>query len=130
MTFVDVTPDDDQAKRAMMAHLAVEVDRLAADELIFTTEAWFALDVPSDDSRFGVRARDRADREDVLVTYALGRDGERLALSSRYEVENKTPVFDPEPVGMDFDFGTYFGPVIEVWESWPSPAASASSGRE
>jgi hypothetical protein len=130
-SYLDVTPEDDQGKWAMMSQIAIEIDRVAATEMIFTTEAWFALDVPEGDPRFGVRARDREDHVDVLMTYAISRDGTRIALSSEYELVDGTPVFtDPEPIELSTDFETQFTPVLEVWARWPSESGSAASKRD
>jgi hypothetical protein len=131
VTYLDVTPDDDQGKRAMMNQVAIEVDRVAATKMVFTTEAWFALDVPRDDPRFGVRARDRDDHLDVLMTYAISRDGTRIALSSQYEQVDGTPLFgDPNPIELSTDFETQFAPVLEVWNRWPCEPASATSKQD
>jgi hypothetical protein len=119
-TLIDVTPDDDQAKRANLAQLALEVDRLGADSLIFTTEAWFAIDVPADDPRHGVRARDRTDRKDTLVTYGIARDGTAVTIASDYELVKGEPELG-EPYRLDADPRQSFRPVLEVWDRWPEP---------
>lgn len=129
MSYFEVTPDDDQSKRAIMNRLAIEVDQRAAEAMIFISEAWIALDVPVGDPQFSVRARDREDREDALITSAVGRDGTRITLVSRYRVEDGTPTFiDPHPIEMTEHFGAQFGPILEVWDRWPAePSPGAAS---
>lgn len=131
VSYLDVTPEDDQSKWAMMSQIAIEVDRVAATKMIFVTEAWFALDVPDDDPRFGVRARDREDHVDALITFAISRTGTRIALCSPYELVDGKPAFsDSHPVEMDTDFEVPFAPIFEVWERWPNESESGASMRQ
>lgn len=117
-TLIDVTPKDDQAKRANLARIALEVDRLGADSLIFTSEAWLAGDVERGDPRHGVGARERPDREDSLITYALARDGTAAGYASRFGTLDGRVVLE-DPVSLTVDPGVAFGPVLEVWDRWP-----------
>ncbi len=128
VSYFDVTPEDDQGKRAMMSRIAVEVDQRVATEMVFVTEAWFAIDVPEDNPQFGVRARDREDRQHALLTFAIGRDGTKVALASLFEVKDGSPAFlEPHPVDLSIDFEAQFRPVFEVWERWPEePPAGVS----
>jgi hypothetical protein len=48
---VAMRPEDQREKYLAIASLAEEVDRLGANELVFTTEAWEALAVGPDDER-------------------------------------------------------------------------------
>jgi hypothetical protein len=118
-TLIDVTPTDDQAKRANLARIALEVDRLGADSVIFTTEAWMAMAVQEDDPRHRLRARDRTDRVHSLITYAAARDGGSAAFSSAFRMVDGSPVLE-EVVPFDADPRQALGPILEVWGRWPA----------
>jgi hypothetical protein len=112
-------PEDARDKAMMMNRLAVEADRLGADALIFTTEAWEAPLVGHDDARFGLRPEDRADRREALVTYAIARSGTCHTWHSGFGRDSdgaialedaKHHVGEPQP---------FLRPLLAVWSEWP-----------
>jgi hypothetical protein len=108
--------EDQQNKVVKIRRLAQEIERTGADTLLFTTEAWFASEVDSDDPRAALRAGERDDRGEALVTYLLRRDGDhgtwitpferdangRVMLRETEEQEKlpHTPLFAPSPPRM------------------------------
>ena len=112
-------PEDQQDKTMMLRSLAVEADRLGADELIFTSEAWEAPVVEPDDPRFALRPGERDDRGETLVTYAVARGGPCHTWHSRFArdsdgtivlEEAKHGIGDPQP---------FLEPLLAVWSEWP-----------
>ncbi|HEV3035991.1 MAG TPA: hypothetical protein VGX72_14525 [Solirubrobacteraceae bacterium] len=71
--------EDQQDKIVKIRRIAQEVQRTGADAVLFTGEMWIASEVDADDQRFELRAGERADRAEGLVTYLLRRDGEHLS---------------------------------------------------
>jgi hypothetical protein len=115
-------PEDQRDKAMMMHRLAVEADRMGADELMFTTEVWEAPLVGSDDPRFGLRPGERDDRREALVTYAMARGRPCQTWLSGFvrdpdgailleEVEHH--VGEPQP---------FLQPLLAVWSEWPDEA--------
>jgi hypothetical protein len=62
-------PRDQREKYLAIANLAEEMDRLGANELVFTTESWEASAVGPDDERAKLRPGEREDRTELMVTY-------------------------------------------------------------
>lgn len=111
-------PEDQRDKAMMMQRLALEVDRLGADEFIFTTEAWEAQVVADDDPRSKLRPADREDRREALLTYALARGGPCNVWRSGFARDDKgairlqaTEHFVPPPP-------PFLGPLATVWATW------------
>jgi hypothetical protein len=80
-----LNPDDHQDKIVDVRLLATEIDRLGADAVIMTFEAWYADAVHSLDPRFGLRASERLDRQERLMTYLLRRMGTHRIWSTPFE---------------------------------------------
>jgi hypothetical protein len=117
-TVVRMLPDDQQGKDVMMERLAQEVLHQGSSSVVFTTETWLAPMVPAHDPRARVRARDRADRSEALVTYAITRTGRARTILTRFarpkgriRLENTV-----DQGGVDMAF---FSPLRAVWSQWP-----------
>jgi hypothetical protein len=117
-TIVRMLPDDQQGKDVMMERLAQEVLHHGSSSVVFTTETWLAPMVPANDPRARVRARDRADRSEALVTYAITREGRARTLLTRFarprgRIRLESTV-DQDGVDMAF-----LSPLKAVWSQWP-----------
>jgi hypothetical protein len=120
---------EDQQDKTMMAHrLAVEADRLGADGLILTTEAWLAPLVERDDPRFALRAQDRDDRAEALITYAVARDGPCHTWISAFSRNADDSVVLDEVQHQTAEAQPLFEPLLTMWATWP-PDAGAPAER-
>jgi hypothetical protein len=113
---ISLEPEDQREKYLAIEEIAEVVDRLGADELIFSTEAWEAVLVDEDDVRAELRLGEREDRAEVFVTYALQRGGECRVWESRMERTDHglqladTTTHEDSPL--------FLAPVVRVWEGW------------
>lgn len=109
-------PEDQQDKMLMMERLAGEVERLSADAVIVSTEAWMALLVAENDDRHRLRAGERDDRFEAFVTEAVERDGSSVNLTTVFVREDEGIVF----ASTQTDFGRpalTFEPIRRVWRT-------------
>jgi hypothetical protein len=112
-------PEDHQDKVVKIRRLAQEVERTGADTVLFTTEAWSALEVDSDDPRASLRAGQREDRGEVLATYLVRRNGGHAAWITTFgRDEDGGVVVGDTNEQMDFSPIPLFTPVVRVWEAW------------
>ncbi len=111
-------PEDQQDKAVKTRMLAADVDRLGADVVFYVAETWLAMPVPPDDPRFKLRAGERADRKEALVTYLLQRDGASVMWTSVFERDYEGKITFTEPSRSELDDLTIFEPVLRVWRGW------------
>ena len=111
---VELTPEDQQQKYLLMDQLASEVEATGADEIVFTSEVWFAPHVPPDDPRFGLRAEQREDRREALSTLGATREGELASLHSTFTRDGQRIVL-VEPVETVVSIALSIRPVLKVW---------------
>jgi hypothetical protein len=117
-------PEDARDKYLMMERLAAEATRLGANELILTAGAWEATIVSADDSQARLRAGEREDRSEALITHALRRDGDcRTWRSVMTRTESGLELKDPE---VETYVPPLMQPMIDAWAEW-SPASYTSS---
>ena len=110
-------PEDQRDKYMMIEALAAEADRLGADAVSFTGEAWSAEPVAADDPRAELRPGEREDRTEALVTYALRRDGGcRVWRSPFGRTDDKLCLGKTET---DSSLPNALLPFIRIWDSWP-----------
>jgi hypothetical protein len=117
-----IQPGDFREQYLAMELVASEVTKLGADALIVTSEAWEAPAVSRDDPRARLRATEREDRRESIVTYAVQRDGQQQSWRSvfRRSPEGDIVLSDMEPLAEDVP--PLVRPVIEAWAEWTSPA--------
>jgi hypothetical protein len=117
--------EDQQSKDMMMEEVARLVDRYGATELIFSTEAWLARQLPPMEPHAILPARERRDRSEVFISYALSRDGDGKVFITPFHRRDGKPdgeiVLD-ETNQDDLREPHAFRRVIEVWDTWPSAA--------
>lgn len=117
--------EDQQDKTMMLHRLAVQADRLGADGLILTTEAWGAPVVEPDDPRFALRPQERHDRREALVTYAVARDGPCHVWVSAFSRNSDGSIVLEEVHHEKGESQPFLEPVLAVWRAW-SDESSAS----
>lgn len=109
-------PEDQQDKMLMMERIAGEVERLSADAIIVSTEAWMALAVPDNDDRRRLRAGERDDRMEAFVTEAVQRGGLSVNLTTMFVRESEGIVFAQTQT--DFERPALsFEPILRVWRT-------------
>ena len=109
-------PEDQQDKMLMMERIAGEVERLSADAIIVSTEAWMALAVPDNDDRRRLRAGERDDRMEAFVTEAVQRDGLSVNLTTMFVRESEGIVFAQTQTDFERPALT-FEPILRVWRT-------------
>mgnify|MGYP000998789792 CR=1 FL=1 len=114
---VAMRPEDQREKYLAIASLAEEVDRLGANELVFTTEVWEAQAVGPDDERFELRPGEREDRTESMVTYALRRGEKCRVWASRISRTDSGEIELGEMTEREEDV-LFLQPVLKVWEGW------------
>lgn len=114
--------EDQQDKVVKTRLLAADVDRLGADVVFFVAETWLAEPVAPDDPRFKLRAGDRDDRREALVSYLLRRDGPQLMWASVFTRTSDGQIVFAEPSKTEFSDVSIFEPVLRVWRSWETRA--------
>lgn len=114
---VTIRPEDQREKYLAIASLAEEVDRLGANELAFTTEVWDAPVVGPDDARAELRAGEREDRTELMVTYALRRGEKCRVWASRISHTESGEIELGEMTEREED-ALFLQPILKVWEGW------------
>jgi hypothetical protein len=113
---IALEPEDQREKYLSIERVAEEVDRLGADEIVFTAETWEASAVPYGDRRAGLRPAEREDRTEAIVTYALRAGGECRVWHSPVErTANGTQLGD---ITTHEDAPLFLAPILKVWETW------------
>jgi hypothetical protein len=115
-------PEDHQDKIVDIRLLATEIDRLGADAVIMTFEVWYADAAHPLDPCFGLRASERRDRRERLMTYLLRRTGKHHIWHTPFEhrrgdesvVLGKTSSYDTD-VREQLPL---FRPIFDVWSRW------------
>lgn len=113
---IALEPEDQRQKYLSVERVAEEVDRLGANELIFTTELWEALALDPEDDRAQLRPAEREDRREAMATFALRRGGECRVWHSAMERTNdgiqlgKIRTHEEAPL--------FLTPIIKVWDGW------------
>jgi hypothetical protein len=113
-------PENQQDKTMMLHRLAVQADRLGANALILTTEAWEAPLVEGDDPRVGLRPGERDDRREALITYAVARDGQCHTWHSRFARDSDGTIVLEEPNHRVEEPQPFLEPLLAVWSEWPN----------
>lgn len=112
-------PEEQRDKHLMVERLADEITRLGADRVTFAAEIWEAPAVAADDDERAIlRAEEREDRSEALITSLLRRgdtavtfrskilrDGDALTLSEPHLLPG------PEP--------PFLAPIHAAWAEWP-----------
>jgi len=110
-------PENARDKYLLVERLAAMATQLGANELILTAEAWEAAAVDRNDPRAQLRAGERDDRREVLVTHALRRDtGCRFIRSVITRTESGLRLADAETVEDQVD--PLLRPVLDAWAEW------------
>jgi hypothetical protein len=110
-------PQDARDKYLLVERLAAEATQLGANEVILTAEAGEAAVVDRDDPRAHLRAGEREDRREVLVTHALRRGaGCQFIRSVMIRPESGLRLGDPETIEGQVD--PLLWPVLDAWAEW------------
>jgi hypothetical protein len=117
-------PEDQQDKTMMAQRLAIEADRLGANGLILTTEAWRAPLVEPDDPRFALRAQERDDRGEALVTYAVARNGPCHTWISVFSRDSKGSIVLDKAEHQTAESQPFLEPLLAMWQTWPADSAT------
>jgi len=112
-------PEDQRDKAMMMHRLAVDADRMGADELIFTTEVWEAPLVGPDDPRFALRPGDRDDRREALATYAIARSRPCHSWRSGFRRDPDGAILLEQAEHHVGEPRRFLRPLLAVWSEWP-----------
>lgn len=112
-------PEDHQDKAMMMRQLAVDADRMGANEFIFTTEAWEAPVVPDDDPRALLPAAEREDRREALITYAIARGDSCHVWHTTFQRNDDESIELAEPHYRAGGPEPFLKPLVDVWSDWP-----------
>lgn len=109
-------PEDARDKYLMMERLAAEATRLGANELIITAEAWEATITGADDPQAHLRAGERQDRSEALITHALRRGGDSKTWRSvMTRTESGLRLEDSQVEGY---VPPLLKPMIDAWAEW------------
>lgn len=111
-------PEDQQDKIMMIRLLARDIEEAGADGLIFTAETWHAPEVPSDDPRFDLRAGEREDRLEALVTYALVRGGPHQMFFTPFSRSEAGDIEFSDTSKNELNHVPIFDAVLRVWAKW------------
>lgn len=114
-----IDPKDQQDKVIKIRAVAEEAERTGADALLYTSETWWASEVAEDDPRFALRAGQRGDREEALVTYLMQRNGDHHGWVTPFHRDGQgAVVLDDTLEQPEFNGRPLFAPVLAVWERW------------
>lgn len=114
-------PHDQREKFLIMEQLANEATRLGADGVILTSEAWEATVADLDDPLAMLRAAERVDRTEALVTHALRRDGTTKSYRSpMLRVDGALRLGD---VTVDDHHHPLLKPFLDAWAEWSGASA-------
>jgi hypothetical protein len=119
LTQLRLEPEDQRGKYLVMDAVASEAQKLGANELILSAEAWEAPAVDRDDARANMRATERDDRTEAFLTHLVTQDGRSLTLRSRIERSDSGEVELADPEDVD-DVPPLMRPLLEAWAEWPS----------
>ena len=118
---------DQQAKYIVLEQLAARVAATDADEVVHSYEVWIAPLVGSDDPLSGLRAGQRADRAEAVVTYGMARNGDEVQVTSFATREADrvvlADVVQGEPV-----LSQMYHPVRRVWGLPTTRAGESAEG--
>jgi hypothetical protein len=104
-------PEDQQDKYLLMEHLADEVLRLGADEVILSAEVWMAI---AREPLGLVRAGDRENRIEGFATNGVNRAGDALMLITPFsKAGGKTALGD---INEDRTYPNLMQPIRRAWE--------------
>jgi hypothetical protein len=119
---VGLDAEDQQSKYLLMAQLAQQVLARGVDEVILTGETWTApaLEPENPDSR--LRAGQREDRTEGLVTYGIDRLGRTFGYASPIV---RTADGAAHLEDMEGAASIYPQTLLPVWRAWHGPAARA-----
>ena len=131
-----LNPLDHQGKILEIRALAQDVEQTGADAVVLTSEMWIAKEVAATDERFLLRATDREDRQEALITVLLQRSGEHhrfMTLVGR-DADEVQPRDLPEHLGPEWALSgrivvgevaesllkspDIYHPITEVWARW------------
>lgn len=117
---ISMEPEDQREKYLNIESLAEQVERLGAEEIVFTTELWEVPAVGSGDRRVVLRPSERDDRSEALGTYALRRNGEFRFWRSPIERDGDTASLGEMTVTEDAvaNAALFLAPVLAVWKEW------------
>jgi hypothetical protein len=116
---ISMEPEDQREKYLSIESLAEQVERMGADEIVFTTELWEASAVEPGDRRARLRPSERDDRREALGTYALRRNGEFRFWRSSIERNGDEVRLGETTVSGNSEGAPFFlVPVIRVWKDW------------
>lgn len=117
-----LSPRDPREKFLIIEQLANEATRLGADGVILTSEAWEAPASKPDDPLVELRAAEREDRTEALVTHALRRDGTmKTYRSPMLRDDGELTLGD---VTVDDHDHPLFRPFLDAWAEWESSSRS------
>ncbi|MBA2462451.1 MAG: hypothetical protein H0V45_11895 [Actinobacteria bacterium] len=112
-----LAPRDQREKFLIIEQLANEAARLGADGVILTSEAWEAPAAEPDDPLAELRAAEREDRTEALVTHALRRDGTTKSYRSpMLGLPGELKLGDVEVYDYEHPL---LRPFLDVWAEWP-----------
>lgn len=113
-------PRDQREKFLIIEHVAMEATRLGANGVILTAEAWEATVPDPGDPLATLRAAEREDRTEALVTHALRRDGTMKSYRSpMLRVEGELKLGD---VTADDHHHPLLRPFMDAWAEWSTAA--------
>ncbi len=117
---ISMEPEDQREKYLSIESLAEQVERLGAEEVVFTTELWEAPAVEKGDRRVALRPSEREDRSEALATYALKRTGEFRLWHSKVERSGDSVSLGEMTVSEDgaANAAIFLAPVLAVWKGW------------
>jgi hypothetical protein len=111
-----LTPHNQRDKYLMMESLADEATQLGADAVIITSEAWEAAVTDRGSALAQLRASERVDRTEALITHALQRDG--TAKTWRSAMNRSADGLKLDDPVTDDHVPPLLRPMVEAWSTW------------
>ncbi len=114
-------PEDEQDKIVNVRLLASEVDKVGADAVLITSEAWFAEAVHRLDPRFELRAAERRDRQEMLLTLLLRRSGDHrewATIFTRNAADGSIQFGHTHSAAKNSHELHLYTSIVRVWERW------------